>query len=187
MTAAAAAPTQAKIKYGLVSADDHVQEPPDLWTSRVAANLRDRAPHIERQADGSERWVLDGKVLLGGKAASAGALMSDRLQEPTRWADVPAAAYEPAQRLKAMDAAGVDYSALYPTVAGVAGEAFASLTDTELELACVQAYNDWLIDEWGTASDPSSTPCGRPSRRRACRCACTPARRRSSSTRRTKD
>jgi predicted TIM-barrel fold metal-dependent hydrolase len=42
---------------------------------------------------------------------------------------------------------------LYPIVAGVAGEAFGSLTDPELEIPCVQAYNDWLIDEWASASD----------------------------------
>jgi predicted TIM-barrel fold metal-dependent hydrolase len=52
-----------------------------------------------------------------------------------------------------MDAAGVDCSVLFPTVAGLAGEAFARLLDPELELACVQAYNDWLIEEWGTASE----------------------------------
>jgi predicted TIM-barrel fold metal-dependent hydrolase len=52
-----------------------------------------------------------------------------------------------------MDAAGVDYSVLYPTVAGRAGETFGRLTDPELELACVQAYNDWLIDEWAGASE----------------------------------
>jgi predicted TIM-barrel fold metal-dependent hydrolase len=51
-----------------------------------------------------------------------------------------------------MDVDGVDYSVLYPTVAGLAGETFGRLTDPELELACVQAYNDWLIEEWASAS-----------------------------------
>jgi predicted TIM-barrel fold metal-dependent hydrolase len=41
---------------------------------------------------------------------------------------------------------------LYPAVAGLAGETFARLTDAELELACVQAYNDWLIEEWASVS-----------------------------------
>lgn len=139
------------LKYGLISVDDHVQEPPDLWTKRLAG-WGDRAPHIESGADG-DRWVVDGQTLLGGHVAAVGAAMPDRTIEPTRWADVPAAAYLPSERLKAMDAAGVDYSVLYPTVAGFAGEAFASLADAELELACVQAYNDWLLDEWAAASD----------------------------------
>lgn len=51
-----------------------------------------------------------------------------------------------------MDEQGVDVSVLYPRVAGPAGETFGRLTDPELELACVRAYNDWLIDEWAATS-----------------------------------
>jgi len=51
-----------------------------------------------------------------------------------------------------MDAGGIDVSVLYPTVAGRGGEALARVEDAELELDCVRAYNDWLIDEWATAS-----------------------------------
>jgi predicted TIM-barrel fold metal-dependent hydrolase len=153
MSAPAQTKTPQQLKYGFISADDHVVETPDVWTARVPSALKSRAPHLEQQPDGAERWVLDGQVILDGKVANVGALMTDRTKEPTRWADVPAAAYQPAERLKAMNAAGVDYSALYPTVAGVAGQAFAGLTDPELELACVQAYNDWLIDEWSAASE----------------------------------
>ena len=46
-------------RYRLVSADSHVNEPPDLWTSRVAAPLRDRAPRVERFEEG-DAWILDG-------------------------------------------------------------------------------------------------------------------------------
>src|SRR5438046_10688620 len=45
--------------YRLISADSHVNEPPDLWTSRVPAKFRDRAPRIERFDDG-DAWVLEG-------------------------------------------------------------------------------------------------------------------------------
>ncbi|MGH7871199.1 MAG: amidohydrolase family protein [Candidatus Binatia bacterium] len=142
------------LRYGLISVDDHVQETPNLWIERLAKKKwHDRAPRIEQTKDGAERWVADGQVLVDGRVARAGALMADRNQNPTRWADVPTAAFTPSERLKAMDAAGIDYSVLYPTVAGLAGEAFGRLADQELELACVQAYNDWLIDEWASASE----------------------------------
>jgi predicted TIM-barrel fold metal-dependent hydrolase len=141
------------LKYGLISVDDHIQEPPSLWTDRLSKNrFGDRVPHLERAVDGTERWMVDGQVLLNGYPASAGALMADRNRELRCWNDVPAATYLPSERLKAMDAAGVDYSVLYPSVAGFAGEAFGRLQDPELELACVQAYNDWLIEEWAAAS-----------------------------------
>jgi predicted TIM-barrel fold metal-dependent hydrolase len=97
--------------------------------------------------------VVDGKPLPLRGVATAGALLPDRSVEPRRWGEVPPAAYQPAARLQAMDAADIGYSALYPTVAGAAGETFAQLDDPELELACVQAYNDWLVDEWAAASD----------------------------------
>jgi predicted TIM-barrel fold metal-dependent hydrolase len=140
-------------KRGFISVDDHVQETPDLWTSRLSkSQFGDRIPHLET-VDGRDRWVVDGRELAGGRVARPGAFMSDRTQEPTRWGDVPPAAYVPAERLRAMDAAGVDYSVLYPTVAGMAGEGFSRLEDSELEQACVRAYNDWLVEEWGAASE----------------------------------
>ena len=141
-------------RYPLISTDDHVQEPPDLWSARLSKNQwGDRVPHLARTPEGTEQWMVDGQVLLGGHAARVGALMPDRNTEPARWDEVPPAAYEPSERLKVMDAAGIDYSVLFPTVAGMAGEAFGRLQDSEFELACVQAYNDWLIEEWAGASD----------------------------------
>ena len=142
-----------ELKYGFISADDHVQEHPEVWTQRMSkSKWGDRIPHIVPQDDGTERWVVDGqKVDLPG-VALAGAAMADRAREPQRWAEVPAIAVKPAERLTAMDVDGVDCSVLYPTVAGRAGETFCTISDPALELACVQAYNDWLIEEWASVS-----------------------------------
>src|SRR3954467_15396282 len=116
--------------HEVISVDDHVQEPPDLWTSRLSkTQFGDRVPHLERAADGTERWVVDGQVVLDGHVAKAGAFMEDCNKEPRTWSEVPVAAYVPAKRLEAMDAAGIKYSVLYPSVAGSAGETFGRLTD----------------------------------------------------------
>src|SRR5258705_7934585 len=141
------------LKYGFISVDDHVQETPKLWVDPLENKFGDRVPHLVTAKDGSEQWFMDGRMLLDGRAARAGALMSDRNEDPKRWTDVPAPAFTPAERLKAMDSAGIDYSVLYPTVAGLAGEAFGRLQDSGVENAGVQAYNEWLIDEWGGASE----------------------------------
>jgi predicted TIM-barrel fold metal-dependent hydrolase len=136
-----------------ISADDHVIEHPEVWTRRLSTQKwGDRVPHLARQSDGADCWVIDGvkRPLVGN--GSVGALMPDRGSEPRTWDDIPKAAYQPAERLKALDAAGIDYSLLYPTTAGVAGETFGSIQDTELELDCVRAYNDWLIEEWTSCS-----------------------------------
>jgi uncharacterized protein len=142
-----------ELQYGFISADDHVQEHPEVWTARMSkAQWGDRIPHLERQADGAESWVVDGKPVELRGVALAGAAMPDRARNPQRWEEVPEVAYVPAERLKAMDVDGVDYSVLYPSVAGRAGETFGRLDDPALELACVQAYNDWLIEEWAACS-----------------------------------
>ena len=139
--------------HGFISVDDHVQEHPEVWTQRLSkAKWGDRIPHIERLADGVESWVVDGQKLPLPGVGLAGAAMADRAREPQRWEEMPKVAYVPTDRLIAMDVDGVDHSVLYPIVAGVAGETFGRLTDPELELACVQAYNDWLIDEWASVS-----------------------------------
>ena len=137
----------------VVSTDDHVIEHPDVWTSRMAGSRwGKRIPHLERHSDGAEYWLIDGNRLPLLGSGSAGALTADRTSEPSRFEDIPKAAWAPPQRLAAMDQDGVDFSVLYPSAAGVAGETFGRLSDPELELACVQAYNDYLIEEWAAAS-----------------------------------
>jgi len=86
-------------------------------------------------------------------AARVGALMTDRAKMPNRWEEIPKAAYNSGARLKAMDDDSVEYTVLYPSLPGFSGEVFGAIADAELELACVQAYNDWLIDEWAAASE----------------------------------
>src|SRR5690554_3055902 len=108
--------------YGFISVNDHVQETPEVWTSRLSkAKWGDRIPQLRRNPDGADQWVVDGQVLLGGRVAQANALLGDRNGTVARWEDVPRAAYAPKERLTAMDAAGVDRSVLFPTVAGMAG------------------------------------------------------------------
>lgn len=143
-----------ELNYGLISVDDHVQEPPDLWTQRLSRSMwGDRIPHVAKRDDGTEFWLVDGQEMAMFGVASAGAAMSDRAREPQTWAEVPKLAYDPAARLQAMDKDAVDYTVLYPTVAGLAGETFGRLTDAAFELACVQAYNDWLIEVWTSVSE----------------------------------
>src|SRR6202043_3453763 len=90
---------------------------------------------------------------------SVGALMADRGADPRTWEELPQAAYLPAGRLKALDSAGIDYSVLYPTIAGIAGESFGRIQDAALELDCVRAYNDWLIEEWSAHSNRFIAQC----------------------------
>jgi predicted TIM-barrel fold metal-dependent hydrolase len=141
------------LRFGVVSVDDHVVESPDVWTKRLSkAKFGDKIPQIVRGKSGADEWVVDGKPIGLPGVALAGAAMRDRVEEPQRWEDVPKIASVPAERLKAMDLDRVDVSVLYPNVAGIAGETFGKVADPALELACVQAYNDWLVDDWAKTS-----------------------------------
>ncbi|MBV8451513.1 MAG: hypothetical protein JOZ29_04480, partial [Deltaproteobacteria bacterium] len=88
-----------------ISADDHVIEHPDVWSRRLSQQKwGDRIPHLERQADGSDCWMIDGvkhRLLSNG---SVGALMADRGAEPRAWSAIPQTAWAPAERLKMLDA-----------------------------------------------------------------------------------
>ena len=142
-----------ELKHGLISADDHVQEHPEVWTSRMSrAKWGDRIPHLAHMDDGSEEWMIEGWRIPFQGVALAAAAMAERGQEPKRWSEVPRAVFSPAERLKTMDIDGIDYSVLYPSVSGFAGQNFGNAVDPDLEIACRQAYNDWLIEEWAEAS-----------------------------------
>ena len=141
------------MKYGFISADDHAQEHPRVWTSRMSkTKWGERIPQLRDESDGAQYWSVDGRRVDLPGVALAGAAMQDRTRTPRCWDEVPAAAYDPNERLKAMDRDGVDYSVLYPVVAGLAGETFARIDDPGLELDCVRAYNDWLVEEWAAVS-----------------------------------
>jgi predicted TIM-barrel fold metal-dependent hydrolase len=141
-----------ELKYGFISADDHVYEHPQVWTSRMSRQKwGDRIPHVERQANGSDSWIIANQrfalpAIVVPRNGNAGTVQSKR------WSEMPRQVYSAKERLAAMDRDGVDYAVLYPTVAGLAGQIFGKLDDPKLELACVQAYNDCLIEEWARVS-----------------------------------
>ena len=138
----------------VISAVDHVIEHPKVWTERVSkTKWGDRIPHMDRRGDGRDYWVVDGRKFSMSAIAGVGALLSDRAGVANRWDDIPKPAYDPAARLEAMDHDGIRYAVLYPMFAGFSGERLAAVADADLALACVQAYNDWIIDEWAAHSD----------------------------------
>jgi predicted TIM-barrel fold metal-dependent hydrolase len=68
---------------------------------------------------------------------------------PKRWEEVPKTAYAPLERLKALDADGVDAEVLFPNPPG---GTFFEFKDAAFELDVVRAYNG-ALGEWARASD----------------------------------
>lgn len=136
----------------LVSVDDHVCEPPDMWERHVPAKWRDRAPRLVHKADGTDVWVFEGRQIPNlGLNAVAGRRPEEYGMEPTALSQLRPGCYDVDARIADMNANGVLGSLCFPTVPGLVGELFgrqADAGDRELAIAMLRAYNDWHIDEW---------------------------------------
>ena len=104
--------------YRIISSDNHIFEPADLWTTRAEPQFRDRAPRIVREADG-DWWYCDNHRVIGmGAGAQTGMRFgqSDQLRRTTTFEHVRPGGYIPAEHVKDMDTDGVEVSIVYPTV-----------------------------------------------------------------------
>src|SRR2546423_11476923 len=95
----------------LISVDDHVIEPPDLFVNHLDARYRDRAPKLVRNAEGSDVWVF-GEVVMETAAlnAVAGRPKEEYGLEPQSLDEVRPGCYDVHERVKDMDAGGVPAS-----------------------------------------------------------------------------
>ena len=130
-----------------ISVDDHLIEPARLWQERVPAKWRDTAPRIVRDGD-SEFWVYeDRQIVTTGLNAVAGKSREEFSPEPITYADMREGCYEPAARVADMDQGNVLASMLFPSFPRYCGQVFHEAKDKEVGLACVQAWNDFILDE----------------------------------------
>ena len=132
----------------LLSADNHIVEPPDLWTSRIDAKYRDRAPRLVK-GETADWYVVEGDKSIGslGTATHPGLrLQADKPYEISledRWENVRPGGYEPDEAVKDMDLDGVDGAVVFPT-RGVGG--IWRLQDSGLLSAICRSYNDWIAE-----------------------------------------
>ena len=143
---------------GYVDCDAHIQEKPDTWTSRMSAKRwGDNIPHLA-DVNGGQRWLIGGKTVGRLTPSNCCALFPDHLGEPTRWEQIPKCVYDAAERVKVMATQGIEAAVCYPNVpTGPTGENFRHL-DSAFQLECVQAYNDYVIDEWHSVAPDRFAP-----------------------------
>lgn len=133
----------------LVSVDDHLVEPPDMFDGRIPAKYADQAPKVERLEDGSDVWTFNGSIIPNiGLNAVAGRPMEEYGVEPTAFDEMRPGCFDIHERIKDMNAGGLLASMNFPSFPGFSGRLFAACADKDLALAVVQAYNDWHIEEW---------------------------------------
>jgi predicted TIM-barrel fold metal-dependent hydrolase len=132
----------------MISVDDHVLEPPNVWQDRVAAKYRADAPSIVLR-DGVECWQYEGRVFpTSGLSAVAGKKTEDISPLALNYSDMRPGCYDPKARIEDMDTAGVVASLNFPSFPRFAGQTFMEGQDSALGEVCIQAWNDWMLDEW---------------------------------------
>jgi predicted TIM-barrel fold metal-dependent hydrolase len=144
-------PSQSSAAAGVtVDADGHVLEPRDVWQRYLEPGYRDRAIRIERDHDGVECLLVDGRShpSLRGRLGALGGIGMDSNDLMTvgqrSYEDgCPPGGYDPQARLRIMDEEQIDVVLLYPTI-GISWEGL--VTDPRLATAYTRAYNRWLVD-----------------------------------------
>jgi predicted TIM-barrel fold metal-dependent hydrolase len=162
----------------IVSVDDHVVEPPHLWTAWLPKRLRDDGPRVVRASwqrrpgsppsfematSGPETdfWVYeDLRMPIIPTLAAAGLLPEAVNDEPIAYDEMRAGCYDPSSRLADMDLNHTERSLCFPTFPRFCGQTFLEAKDRELAHACVIAYNDWMVEEWAGDSGGRLVPLG---------------------------
>src|ERR1700730_5968297 len=134
----------------LVSVDDHVVEPPDMFTGHVPKKYADQAPRLAIDADGIEAWVFEGQKMSTTTATNAVVSWpkEDWGFDPSRQSEMRPGAYDVHERIRDMNRNGVLASMCFPTFPGFSGRGFQEARDKDLSLVMLRAYNDWHIDEF---------------------------------------
>jgi predicted TIM-barrel fold metal-dependent hydrolase len=133
----------------LVSVDDHVVEPPDLFEGRLSKKAAALAPRVERLADGMDAWVFEGAPMPNvGLNAVAGRDPLEYGLDPTSFDQMRKGCYDIDARIDDMNVNGVLGSLNFPSLVGFAGTLFYTMDDKDVAIELLRAYNDWHIDEW---------------------------------------
>ena len=133
----------------LISVDDHLVEPPNLFDNHIPNQYRADAPRVIRKPNGSDVWMFDGTEIPNvGLNAVAGRPKEEYGIEPTAFDEMRPGCWDIDERIKDMNAGGVLGSMCFPSFPGFSGRLFAAADDKNLALAVVRAYNDWHVDEW---------------------------------------
>ncbi len=138
----------------IIDADCHILEPPDIWRNHLASRFADKAPKLVKDHEGGDAWL----TAVGGDPDPIGLTATPGMPfDQFRWYGVT---YEEARkgcyngqaRLADMDLDGVHAEVLFPpqrTLSHFLGD-----DDPEFVVAGVEAYNNFLFDEF-CAADPT--------------------------------
>jgi predicted TIM-barrel fold metal-dependent hydrolase len=162
----------------IVDVDAHVVEPPDVWTSRLPAKYREVGPRVVYapagdiklvgssyiEAPGTEGpdvawWFYeDRQSSLKRYIAAAGVPADEVTLSGVTYEDMRPGCFQQAERVADMTLNGVQAQMCFPNYPRFCGQLFLWGKDKELAALCVQAYNDWMVEEWCAGSGGRLVP-----------------------------
>ena len=152
----------------IISVDDHIVEPATTWTDRIPTKYHDVCPRIVRAPMGEITFV-GGKLTVkpGSEGnptdwwhyedlkrpllrvdSAVGVPRDEVTMKGITYADMRPGSYSQKERLEDMDTNHIEASLCFPTFPRFCGQTFTEAKDKELALLCVEAYNDYQVEEW---------------------------------------
>lgn len=155
----------------IISVDDHVLEPPNVWQDRLPKKYLDIGPRVERlpvkrldldggtarffpgqkgdEGDLADWWRYEDlcKAMTRQNGAS-GHPREDLTRTAVTYDWYRPGCYQVKERLEDMDQNWTEASLCFGNIIRFCGQTFLEAKDRELALLCVKAYNDWMIEEW---------------------------------------
>ncbi len=132
------------MSFPVISADSHITEPGDTYSSRIDAKWKDKAPRIERLGDAGDFFVVDGmqKPIPLGLVAAAGKPAEEIRVTGSNFEDLHRGGWDPDARMADQVRDGVAAEIIYPTV----GMVLCNHQDFDYKQACFEAYNRWIAE-----------------------------------------
>jgi len=153
----------------LISVDDHIAEPADMFDAHVPAKYKDHAPRVVIEPDGIQQWYygeVRGRNM--GLNAVAGKPREMYNVDATSYDEMRPGCFNVDERIRDMNAGGQLAGLNFPNFTGFSGQVLNQGPDPDVNLVVIKAYNDWHVDEWRTREGSS--------RAASCRCSMWPKR-----------
>ncbi len=152
----------------IISVDDHVVEPPNVWQDRLPAKYLEVGPRVVRapmpevifkggalsvkpgsKGEPVDWWYYeDLKRPLLRVDSAVGVPRDEVTMRGVMYEEMRPGSYEVKPRLEDMDVNHIEAALCFPTFPRFCGQTFTEAKDHDLGLLCVKAYNDWMVEEW---------------------------------------
>lgn len=121
-------------------ADAHICEPSSVWTEYADPAFRELVVQVRKHPDGRETLFCGGEDT--GTNAAPACVPGAYGNPNASWDDILPGSHDPHERLKVMDAEGLDRAVFFPSLWLLSGD----VRDATVAAASARAYNRWMAD-----------------------------------------